>query len=70
TGLRADLAIWDINGVESAGNWDPAAFLLAGPRRVKHLFVEGRHVVDDGRLTTIDLRSAVDQAKHAVRKLS
>ena len=68
-GLRADLAIWDINGLESAGNWDPAAFLLAGPRKVKHLFVEGRHVVDEGRLTTIDLRAAINEAKVAVQAL-
>ncbi len=69
-GLRADLAVWDISGVESAGNWDPAAFLLAGPRRVKHLFVEGRQIVDDGRLTTIDLRRTVGQARLAVEALS
>ena len=68
-GLRADLAIWDISGVHSAGNWDPAAFLLAGPRRVKHLFVEGRQIVEDGRLTTVDLRRVCQHARHAVEKL-
>ncbi len=30
---RADIAIWDISGVESAGSWDPAALVLAGPNR-------------------------------------
>lgn len=69
-GLRADLAIWDIAGIESAGNWDPAAFLLAGPRRVKHLFVEGRQIVDDGRLATIDLGNNIELAKRAVEKLA
>ncbi|MDP4991753.1 MAG: 8-oxoguanine deaminase, partial [Marivita lacus] len=47
-GKRADIAIWDVTGGESAGSWDPAALLLAGPTRVKHLLVEGRQVVRDG----------------------
>ena len=55
-GKRADIAIWDTRGaLESAGSWDPAALLLAGPTRVKHLFVEGRQIVRDGQITTIDL---------------
>ena len=28
-GKRADLAIWDVAGIESAGSWDPAALVLA-----------------------------------------
>jgi len=58
-GKRADLAIWDVSGVESAGSWDKAALLLAGPTRVKHLFVEGRAVVEDGRMASIDLARTV-----------
>ncbi|MCA1286761.1 8-oxoguanine deaminase [Salipiger bermudensis] len=54
-GKRADLALWDVTGIDSAGSWDKAALLLAGPQRVRHLFVEGRQVVRDGLLTTIDL---------------
>ncbi|MCR9127402.1 MAG: 8-oxoguanine deaminase [Rhodobacteraceae bacterium] len=54
-GKRADLAIWDTRGVESAGSWDAAALLLAGPQKVRHLIVEGRQVVRAGRVTTIDL---------------
>ena len=30
-GKRADIAIWDVGGIDSAGSWDPAALLLAGP---------------------------------------
>ncbi|MBT8424450.1 MAG: amidohydrolase family protein, partial [Silicimonas sp.] len=69
-GMRADLALWDISGVESAGSWDPAAILLAGPERVAHLFVEGRQVVADGRVTTVDLPSAMEKAKQAVTRLA
>ncbi|WP_415919954.1 8-oxoguanine deaminase [Tateyamaria sp. SN6-1] len=58
-GLRGDIAIWDVSGVENAGNWDPASLLFAGPRAVRDLFVEGRHVVRDGHVTTLDLASVI-----------
>ncbi|WP_122076788.1 8-oxoguanine deaminase [Pseudophaeobacter sp. EL27] len=54
-GKRADVAIWDVSGVASSGSWDPAALLLAGPSRVKDLFVEGRQVIKGGEVTTLDL---------------
>ncbi|MEO8531699.1 MAG: 8-oxoguanine deaminase, partial [Deltaproteobacteria bacterium] len=62
-GKRADIAVWDAAGLESAGSWDPAALVLAGPDVVKHLFVEGRLVIKDMRLTTLDL--AAHLAEHA-----
>jgi len=58
-GKRADIALWDVTGIDSAGSWDPAALLLAGPTKVKHLFVEGRQVVRDGHVTTIDLPQVI-----------
>ncbi len=58
-GKRADLAIWDVSGIESAGSWDPAALLLAGPTRVRDLIVEGRQVVRDGQVVTVDLGAIV-----------
>ncbi|MGR3636025.1 MAG: 8-oxoguanine deaminase [Shimia sp.] len=60
-GKRADIAIWDVSGIEAAGSWDPAALLLAGPTRVKHLFVEGRQVVRDGHVATIDLPRVIER---------
>ncbi|MEM6759950.1 MAG: 8-oxoguanine deaminase [Pseudomonadota bacterium] len=54
-GARADIAIWDVSGVHSAGSWDPAALVLAGPQAVRDLFVEGRQIVRDGQITTLDL---------------
>ncbi len=68
-GKRADLALWDVRGIESAGSWDPAALLLAGPTRVKHLFVEGRHVVSDGHVTTIDLPAVLARQNQLARSL-
>ncbi|MGI9367833.1 MAG: 8-oxoguanine deaminase [Ruegeria sp.] len=60
-GKRADIAIWDVSGVESAGSWDSAALLLAGPAKVRHLFVEGRLIVRDGQIATIDLPSTIER---------
>lgn len=60
-GKRADIAVWDVRGIESAGSWDPAALLLAGPTTVRDLFVEGRQVVRDGQITTLDLRTVIDR---------
>ncbi len=69
-GMRADIAIWDVSGIESAGSWDPAALLLAGPQRVRDLFVEGRQVVRDGQLTTIDLPRAIERHNALARNLA
>lgn len=58
-GKRADLAVWDVSGLASSGSWDPAALVLAGPRQVRDLFVEGRQVVAWGRMTTLDLSAVI-----------
>jgi cytosine/adenosine deaminase-related metal-dependent hydrolase len=68
-GKRADIAVWDVTGIESAGSWDPAALLLAGPTRVKHLFVEGRQVVRDGQMATIDLPRVIERQNQLARGL-
>ena len=68
-GKRGDVAVWDVSGVESAGSWDPAALLLAGPTRVRDLFVEGRQVVGDGQMLTIDLPRVVERQNHLARQL-
>ena len=59
-GKRADIAIWDVSGLDSAGSWDPAALVLAGPRQVRDLFVEGRQIVRAGQITTIDLPRVIE----------
>ena len=68
-GKRADVAIWDVSGIESAGSWDPAALLLAGPTKVRDLFVEGRQVVRDGRMATIDLPRVIERQNHLAKNL-
>jgi cytosine/adenosine deaminase-related metal-dependent hydrolase len=70
-GKRADVAIWDLRGIEAAGAWDPvAALLLSGPTRVCGLFVEGRQVVRDGQVTTIDLPRVIEDQNRLARRLA
>ncbi|NBD29358.1 MAG: 8-oxoguanine deaminase [Alphaproteobacteria bacterium] len=69
-GKRADIAIWDVSGIEAAGSWDKAALLLAGPTRVRDLLVEGRRIVADGRLVSIDLDAAIAHQNRVVHDLT
>ncbi|WP_425043604.1 8-oxoguanine deaminase [Primorskyibacter sp. S87] len=69
-GKRADIALWDVTGVESAGSWDPAALLLAGPTSVRDLIVEGRQVVRDGQVTTIDLPRVIERQNQLAQALA
>ncbi|MGI9395203.1 MAG: 8-oxoguanine deaminase [Boseongicola sp.] len=69
-GYRADLAIWDVSGIDSAGSWDPAALVIAGPQRVRDLFVEGRRIVAEGRIATIDLEAELRAGRRAVERLA
>ena len=68
-GERADIAVWDVSGVESAGSWDPAALLLAGPVKVRDLFVEGRAVVREGQVVTVDLPKVVERQNALATRL-
>ncbi|WP_348538748.1 8-oxoguanine deaminase [Shimia sp. R10_1] len=69
-GMRADIAIWDVSGIESAGSWDPAALLLAGPTVVRDLFVEGRQIVRAGQITSIDLGAAIARQNRMAQVLA
>ena len=70
-GKRADIAIWDVSGIEAAGSWDPvAALILCGPTRVRDLFVEGRRVVRDGQMATIDLPRVIERQNALARRLA
>lgn len=68
-GKRADIAIWDVSGVQSAGSWDVCAILLAGPSQVRDLFVEGRRIVADGRVVSFDLSRAIARQGQLVQAL-
>ena len=68
-GKRADIAIWDANCLENAGSWDPAALLLAGPTKVKHLIVDGRMIVEDAQLLSVDLPRLIDHQRKLAEAL-
>ena len=68
-GKRADIAIWDATGVASAGSWDPAALVLAGPNQVRDLFVEGRQIVRDSKVASFDLQSALTRGRKLAENL-
>ena len=70
-GKRADLAIWDVSGIEAAGAWDPvAALVLCGPTRVRDLVVEGRMVVQEGALVTVDLAQVLTRQRQLAQRLA
>lgn len=68
-GKCADIAIWDMNDISAAGNWDPYAALLAGPTLARDVFVNGRQVVKEGHLTTLDQRALAAQQNKQVKAL-
>ncbi|MDR7543158.1 MAG: 8-oxoguanine deaminase [Armatimonadota bacterium] len=68
-GKRADVALFSVEGIEFAGaEADPvAALVYCAPRRVRHLFVEGRPVVQEGRLVRAD-EEVIAQAGHRLAR--
>jgi cytosine/adenosine deaminase-related metal-dependent hydrolase len=71
-GKRADIALVGLDGLGFAGaEADPvAAVLLCAPRRVRHLLVEGRSVVRDGRLVNVDEDEVAAEARRFGRHLA
>ncbi|MCU0825960.1 MAG: 8-oxoguanine deaminase [Tabrizicola sp.] len=70
-GKRADIAIWDMSGIEAAGSWDPvAALVLCGPTRVRDLIVEGRQVVRSGQLATLDMPRLLQKQRQLAQALA
>ncbi len=68
-GKAADLALFDLGEIGFSGNWDPAAALvLCQPSRVRSLIINGRIVVRDGQLQTLDLEEI--QRRHRRLALS
>ncbi|MEL7468757.1 MAG: 8-oxoguanine deaminase [Pseudomonadota bacterium] len=69
-GKRADFVLWPTDGSAMAGASDlVAGLLLTGPHRPKEVWIEGQQVVRDGRITTIDLESALRHHKQLSKRL-
>ncbi|HVV13761.1 8-oxoguanine deaminase [Amycolatopsis sp.] len=69
-GKLADLAVWDLGGLNYAGIEDPVAALVLGATPpLKLLFVGGRKVVEDGELRTADVSTVAGELRAASGKL-
>lgn len=69
-GKRADIAIWDVTGLAAAGAWDPvAALVLNGPFNVRDLLVDGKPIVNDGRLVNQEEGMIVERVNKRVKRL-
>jgi 8-oxoguanine deaminase len=70
-GRCADFIALDLNAIGFAGaGHDPvAAVVFCAPVNVAYSYVHGRRLVDQGRLTTLDLPSVVEAHNRAARRL-
>ena len=69
-GKRADIAVWDMADIGSAGAWDKvAALVLSPPVGVRDLFVEGRAVIRDGALVQARRRDILGAADRSLARL-
>ena len=69
-GKRADFVLWPTNGIGMAGVSDPVAGLvLSGPSRPKEVWIEGRQIVRDSQIVTIDLDAALVKHSKLARAL-
>lgn len=69
-GKAADVALFSLEEIGYSGAGDPlAALLLCHPTRVDTLIVNGRVVVEEGRLTTIELRPIIERHRSIARRM-
>ncbi|GAA1866127.1 8-oxoguanine deaminase [Pseudonocardia ailaonensis] len=69
-GKLADLALWDLNGLGHADVADPvAALVLGSPPPLELLLVNGRTVVERGRVTTVDTDAVARECARVHRTL-
>jgi cytosine/adenosine deaminase-related metal-dependent hydrolase len=70
-GMAADFAAFDLRGANMAGGLhDPvAALVFCAPERAEWVVINGRVVVDRGRLATIDLPPVLERHNRLAREL-
>jgi len=71
-GKAADLAIFDLNRIDYAGSVsDPVAAIVfcGASHRARHVLVNGRQVVKDGRLTAVDEGRLVEKANKTAKAM-
>jgi len=70
-GKRADVAAVNLDAPELWPCYDPLSHLVyaAGREHVTHVWVDGKPLVEDGRLTRIDPRDLAAKAAHWQKKI-
>ena len=70
-GMSCDLTAFRLDTVEMSGAvWDPvAALIFCGPAKASFTVVNGRAIVRDGRVTTVDLPRAIERHRTLSRAL-
>ena len=71
-GKCADFFSIDLHTVDYAGALhDPvAATLFCAPQRARHTVINGRHVVKDGRVATVDMEPVIREHNRWAAKLA
>jgi 8-oxoguanine deaminase len=72
-GMAADFAAFRLDTIDMSGGaqWDPVASLLfCGPQKASATVVNGRCIVRDGRITTIDLPKVIERHGRLARALA
>ena len=71
-GKRADVALFAVDGLEQVGAEEDlvAGLLMGASQRVRHLLVEGRTVVRDGRLSTADEDEIAREGHRVARRIA
>lgn len=71
-GMSADVALFKLGSIELTGaDWDPVgALVLCGPSKASITIVNGRIIVRDGVLTTVDLPRAIERHRRLSRSLA
>lgn len=72
TGKLADLVAFDLSGLAQQPVYDPVSQLIYASGRdcVKHVWVGGKQLLDDGRLTRMYEQELIDTAKHWGRQIA
>ncbi len=70
-GMKADLAVIDLNQPHLTPLYDPISHIVYAMRGsdVRHVWVGGRLVVESGRVTTVDAEEAMRQAQRLAGKV-
>lgn len=69
-GMAADIAVFPVDGLGLAGHHDPvAALVFCAPPAARHVLVQGRWLVRDGRLQRVDAGQLADAQRRAARRL-